>query len=113
LGSPTYALLLTAIFNNSSMSEREQMVQAIQQQMQPDPQAQQMQQMVQQLTLMKAEMEIKELERSINVNLSQVDYTENEISEITSKYINRAKKMREVKDKSESIGVVSLKLKKD
>ena len=80
-GSPTYSILLTAIFSNSSIAQREEMVQAVQQQMQPDPQAQQMQQMVQQLTLMKAQMEIKELESGIAKDYAQVAKIQNEIGD--------------------------------
>ena len=103
-GSPTYGILLTAIFNNSSMSEREQMVQAVQQQMQPDPQEQQMKQMVQQLTLMKAQMEIKELESGIAKDYAQVAKIQNEIGDKQSEehmvtlQLDLAKKMAQIEN---------------
>ena len=103
-GSPTYGILLTAIFNNSSMSEREQMVQAVQQQMQPDPQEQQMKQMVQQLTLMKAQMEIKELESGIAKDYAQVAKIQNEIGDKQSEehmvtlQLDLAKKMGQIEN---------------
>ena len=60
-GTPPHAMLLMSIFENSSMSNRDQMKAAIAQSLQPNPQAQQMQQMVQQLELMKLQMEIEEM----------------------------------------------------
>tara|TARA_R110002167_G_scaffold310783_3_gene515719 strand:- start:734 stop:1345 length:612 start_codon:yes stop_codon:yes gene_type:complete len=63
-GTPAFSILLMSIFENSSMSNREQMKMAIAQQMQPDPQAQELQQIAQQMQLQKAQAEIKETEAS-------------------------------------------------
>ena len=103
-GTPTHGILLTAIFTNSSMNDREKMVQAVQQQMQPDPQEEQMKQMVQQLTLMKAQMEIKELESGIAKDYAQVAKIQSEIGDKQSEehmatiQIDLAKKMAQIEN---------------
>ena len=61
-GTPPFAIMLMSIFENSSMSNREEMKMAIAQTMQPDPQQQQLQQMAQQMELQKAQADIKETE---------------------------------------------------
>ena len=53
-GTPAFSMLLMSIFDNTSLSNREELKAAIAQMMQPDPQAQQVQQMVQQLELHEA-----------------------------------------------------------
>ena len=57
--SPAFNVLLLAVFQNSSMHNRDQVVRALQQGMQPDPQEQQMQQMQQQLAMKQAEADIQ------------------------------------------------------
>ena len=49
--SPAFNILLLAVFQNSSIHNRDQIVNALMQGMQPNPQAQQLQQLMQQLTI--------------------------------------------------------------
>lgn len=60
-GTPPHSMLLMSIFENSSVPNRDEMKVALSQTMKPDPQQQQVQQMVQQLQLMKLQMEIEEM----------------------------------------------------
>jgi hypothetical protein len=57
--SPAFNVLLLAVFQNSSMHNRDQVVRSLQQGMQPNPQEQQMQQMQQQLTMEQAKADIQ------------------------------------------------------
>lgn len=57
--SPAFNVLLLAVFQNSSIHNREQVVQALMQGMQPDPQQQQMQQMGMQLQMEQAKADIQ------------------------------------------------------
>jgi len=57
--SPAFNVLLLAVFQNSSMHNRDQVVKSLQQGMQPNPQEQQMQQMQQQLAMKQAEADIQ------------------------------------------------------
>jgi len=57
--SPAFNVLLLAVFQNSSIHNREQVVQALMQGMQPDPQEQQMQQMQMQLQMEQAKADIQ------------------------------------------------------
>jgi len=57
--SPAFNVLLLAVFQNSSIHNRDQVVQALMQGMQPDPQQQQMQQMQMQLQMEQAKADIQ------------------------------------------------------
>ena len=61
-GSPAFFVILTSIFENSSLSNRQQLVQAIQQMMQPNPEEQQ----VKQIEMQKSMLELEELKAEIN-----------------------------------------------
>jgi len=60
--SPAFNILLLAVFQNSSMHNRDQVVNALMQGMQPNPQAQQMQQIQMQLQMAQAQADIKKTE---------------------------------------------------
>jgi len=83
-GTPAFYILLMSIFENSSMSNREEMKMAIVQQMQPDPQAQQMQQITQQMQLQQAQAEIKETEASAMKDFAQAAKFQGEVQDKTS-----------------------------
>jgi len=57
--SPAFNVILLSIFQNSSMHNREQVVQALMQGMQPDPQQQQMEQMAKELQLQLVQADIQ------------------------------------------------------
>jgi len=57
--SPAFNTLMVAVFQNSSMHNRDQIVQQLMQGMQPNPQEQQMQQMQQQLVMEQAKADIQ------------------------------------------------------
>ena len=83
-GTPPFALLLMSIFENSSLSNREEMKMAIAQSMQPDPQQQQLQQMAQQMELQKAQAEIKETEASAMKDFAHAAKFQSEVQDKTS-----------------------------
>ncbi len=56
--SPAFNVILLSVFQNSSIHNREQVVQALMEGMQPNPEEQQMQQMAQQLQLQKLQADI-------------------------------------------------------
>jgi len=58
--SPAFMVMLKAIYDNSSLSNKEELVTVIEQMMQPDPQAQQLQQAQTQLAIQKEQAEIEE-----------------------------------------------------
>ena len=58
--SPAFMVMLKAIYDNSSLSNKEELVTVIEQMMQPNPEAQQMQQMQAQLAFAKEQSEIEE-----------------------------------------------------
>jgi len=58
--SPAFMVMLKAIYDNSSLSNKEELVTVIEQMMQPDPQAQQIQQAQVQLEFQKEQAEIQE-----------------------------------------------------
>ena len=58
--SPAFMVMLKAIYDNSSLSNKEELVTVIEQMMEPDPQAQQMQQAQAQLAMQKEQAEIEE-----------------------------------------------------
>jgi len=57
-GTPAYWIILLGIFENSSLSNRDQMIQAIMQQMQPSPGQQQQQQMVTEMQMQGVKLEL-------------------------------------------------------
>jgi len=57
--SPAFNVILLSIFQNSSVHNRDQVVQALMQGMQPDPQVQEMQQMAQQLQVQQLQADIQ------------------------------------------------------
>jgi hypothetical protein len=83
-GTPPFALLLMSIFENSSLSNREEMKMAIAQTMQPDPQQQQLQQIAQQMELQKAQAEIKETEASAMKDFAHAAKFQSEVQDKTS-----------------------------
>jgi len=58
--SPAFMVMLKAIYDNSSLSNKEELVTVIEQMMQPDPQAQELQQAQTQLAIQKEQAEIEE-----------------------------------------------------
>jgi len=80
-GTPAFNMLLMSVFENSSMSNRDQMKQLIAQQMQPDPQQQQAQQLLQQIEMMKAQLELKEMEAGIAKDMAQAAKLQSEIKD--------------------------------
>ena len=103
-GTPAFAILLMSIFENSSMSNREQLQQAVQQMMQPDPQEAQLKQMVQQLELMKLQMEIEEMKAGIMKDMAQAAKMQSEVDDKQSedtmikKQFDLAEKMAKIEN---------------
>ncbi len=64
--SPSFLLVLRAIVDNMSGPSRERILQSIEQQMQPNPQAQQMQQQLQQIQMAQLMGEVKKLEAEVS-----------------------------------------------
>ena len=84
-GTPAFAVILKSVFESTSMSNRDELVAAVEQMMQPDPQQQQIQQITQQLAIMKAQMEIKEIEAGIARDYAEVAKIESDITDKHSK----------------------------
>ena len=80
-GTPAFSMLLMSVFENTSLSNREELKAAIAQMMQPDPQAQQVQQMVQQMELMKLQMEIEEMKAGAAKEMAQAMKIQSEMQE--------------------------------
>jgi len=77
--SPAFMVMLKAIYDNSSLSNKEELVTVIEQMMQPDPQAQQLQQMQQQLAMEKEQVEIEERRSRTAENYADVLKTQADI----------------------------------
>src|SRR6056297_2898897 len=77
--SPAFMVMLKAIYDNSSLSNKEELVTVIEQMMQPNPQAQQMQQMQQQLDMEKQQVEIEERRSRTAENYTDVLKTQADI----------------------------------
>jgi len=98
-GSPAFFVILTSIFENSSLSNRQQLVQAIQQMMQPNPEEQQ----VKQIEMQKSMLELEELKAEINkiyaeaqkLQVESGDKTSNET--LAKKQLELAEKMVKIK----------------
>ena len=101
-GTEPFAMLLQGIFENSSMSNRDEMKQAIQKMMQPDPQQQQVQQMAQQLEMMKLELELEEMKAGIQLDMAKAMKIQSEVQgtqsqdAVIEKQMGLAKKMAEI-----------------
>ena len=67
--TPAFGILMMGIFENSSLTNREEMIQALQQQMTPSPEQQQAQQMQSQMQQQKAQLELQQ--DSANVQKTQ------------------------------------------
>ena len=80
-GTPAFNLMLLGIFENSSMSNRDEMKQAIMQMNQPNPEEQQLKQMVQQLELMKLQIEIEEMKASATLDMAKSAKIQNDMAE--------------------------------
>jgi hypothetical protein len=65
--SPIVPLVMMSIIENSGLSNREALLQQMQQMMQPDPQQQQTQQAALQLQLQRAQLEIADLEADVQL----------------------------------------------
>ena len=68
--SPAFMVMLKAIYDNSSLSNKEELVTVIEQMMQPDPQAQELQQLQTQLAIQKEQAEIEERQSRTQENLA-------------------------------------------
>ena len=98
-GSPAFFVILTSIFENSSLSNRQQLVQAIQQMMQPNPEEQQ----VKQIEMQKSMLELEELKAEINkiyaeaqkLQVESGDKSSNEA--LAKKQLELAEKMVKIK----------------
>lgn len=66
--SPAFMVMLKAIYDNSSLSNKEELVTVIEQMMQPDPQAQQIQQLQTELAFAKEQSEIAERQSRVSKN---------------------------------------------
>jgi len=65
--SPVVPLVLKAIIENSSLNNREEMIQQLSQMMQPNPQQQQAQQQAMQMQMQKAQLELADLQADIQL----------------------------------------------
>jgi len=101
-GTPAFGIILMSIFENSSLSNREELKIAIAQMMQPDPQQQQVQQMVQQLELMKLQMEIEEMKAGVQKEMAQAMKYQSEVQDkqsqdtLVQKQVDLAEKMAKI-----------------
>lgn len=73
--TPVLPMILRGIVENSSLSNKAEMVQKLEEMMQPDPQQQQAQQEVQAVTMAKAQAEVKVLESTAMKNMADVQQT--------------------------------------
>lgn len=73
--TPMTSVIMMGIVGNSSLSNRTQLMQMLQQMSQPDPQQQQIQQAQMQLTFKKAQVDIGEVESRIMLNQSKAQNT--------------------------------------
>ena len=76
--TPVLPMILRGIVENSSLSNKAEMMAKLEEMMQPNPEQQQSQQAVQQLTLAKAEAEVKVLESTAAKNMAEVQQTSTE-----------------------------------
>ena len=76
--TPVLPMILRGIVENSSLSNKAEMIQKLEEMMQPNPEQQQSQQAVQQLTMAKAQAEVKVLESTAAKNMAEVQQTSTE-----------------------------------
>ena len=76
--TPVLPMILRGIVENSSLSNKAEMIQKLEEMMQPNPEQQQSQQAVQQLTMAKAQAEIQVLESTAAKNMAEVQQTSTE-----------------------------------
>jgi hypothetical protein len=76
--SPIVPMVMKAVIENSGLANREEMVQQLEQMMQPNPEQQQMQQAGMQLQLQKAQLEIADLEADVTLKQAKA---QNEITD--------------------------------
>jgi len=92
--SPMFAIILGGIFNNSSMDRKQDMLQALEQWMQPDPQQQQIQQIIQQLQLENLQLENQKLKSETIENYAQAGAKEAKVQVDAAKLQIDAKNAR-------------------
>jgi hypothetical protein len=73
--TPVLPMILRGIVENSSLSNKAEMVQKLEEMMQPDPEQQAIQQATIQLTAQKAQAEIKVLESTAARNMAEIEQT--------------------------------------
>ena len=114
-GSPPFSLLLLSIFENSSLSNRDEMKAAVAQMMQPDPQQQEVQQVAQQLEMMKLQMEIEEMKAGAAKEFAQAAKLQSEVTDKQSQdyLIERQMQLAEKMAKIEKIRVDSANVKSE
>ena len=83
-GTPAFNIMLLGIFENSSMHNRDELKQAIMQMSQPDPKEAQMKEMIQQLSLMKLQMEIEEMKAGAAKDMAQAMKIQSEMGDANS-----------------------------
>jgi len=86
-GTPPFSLMLLSIFENSSLSNREEMKAAIAQTLQPpqpDPKEEQLKEMVQQLELMKLQMEVEEMKAGAMKDMAQAAKLQSDVNDTQS-----------------------------
>lgn len=76
--TPVLPMILRGIVENSSLSNKAEMIQKLEEMMQPNPEQQQSQQAAQQLTMAKAQAEIQVLESTAAKNMAEVQQTSTE-----------------------------------
>ena len=76
--TPVLPMILRGIVENSSLSNKAEMIQKLEEMMQHNPEQQQSQQAVQQLTMAKAQAEIQVLESTAAKNMAEVQQTSTE-----------------------------------
>lgn len=79
--SEAFMVLLMSVFDNSSLNNREQMVQMLQQMMQPNPQEQEIQQMLQQLGLAEKQADVQLLGAKVQETLADAAKKQAEAAE--------------------------------
>jgi len=101
-GTPAFGLLLMSIFENSSLSNRDEMKMAIAQQLQPDPKQQQVQEVATQLELMKLQMEIEEMKAKVMKDMASAAKLQSEVQDkqsenaLVEKQMELAEKMAKI-----------------
>jgi Xaa-Pro aminopeptidase len=101
-GTEPFAILLMGIFENSSMSNRDEMKDAVAKMMQPNPEEEQLSKMVQQLELMKLQTEIEEMSASAAKDMASAQKMMAEIGDgqsevaMVEKQMNLTEKMAKI-----------------